>query len=61
VSVGCQDEVVTERLDGSPSTIIDGAEDTQRTARATIPMNLHLNLIGSAGGASQFGDLWFAD
>jgi len=33
----------------------------QRTAGAIIPMNLHLKLIGGAGGASRFGDLRFAE
>ena len=60
-SVGCEDEVVAEGLDGSPPAIIDGAEDPQRTARAIIPINLHLKLIGGTGGASPFGDLGFAE
>jgi hypothetical protein len=56
-AVGRQDEVVAERRDRSPATIIDGTEDAQRTARTRISKNLHLELICSTRCAPQFSHL----
>ena len=56
-SIGGQDEVVAERAERSPATIVDGAENAQGPARAGIPMNAHLHLIRDAGRASEFSDL----